>query len=157
MRHRILVVDDTPYVADAYARLISICGYETRAVYSGLDAIEQTRDFQPDMALMDICMPDLDGYETARRIRLDQRNAHVVLVAVTCLAQSDDQRRAYESGFNLHVAKPVGLTTLYGVLALLQRDTNRAMMPHARNPEMAHGMETIEREAGVVMPSASTE
>jgi len=122
MSKRILVVDDCPYVADASARLIAICGYETRAVYSGRDAMQQSLAFAPDMVLMDIGMPDLDGYETAARIRHEQGNANVLLVAVTCQAEDEDKKRAYESGFNLHVPKPVSLTTLCGLLALLNHE-----------------------------------
>jgi CheY-like chemotaxis protein len=125
MSKRILIVDDSPYVADAFARLISHCGYETRTVYSGREATRQATMFLPDMVLMDICMPDQDGYETARQIRFELSNTHVVLVAVTCLVQTQDQQRAFESGFNFHVAKPVGLSTLYGLLANLNRDSVR--------------------------------
>jgi CheY-like chemotaxis protein len=125
MSKRILVVDDSPYVADAFARLISHCGYETRTVYSGQEAIQQTTAFRPDMVLMDIAMPDLDGYETARQIRSEPRNADVLLVAVTCLAQRKDKQRAFASGFQLHVPKPVGLSTLYGLLATLNHHSHR--------------------------------
>jgi CheY-like chemotaxis protein len=119
MSKRILVVDDSPYVADAFARLISHCGYETRTVYGGREAIRQTAAFMPDMVLMDIGMPDPDGYEAARQIRSEPQNAHILLVAVTCLAQLADKQRALESGFHIHVPKPVGLSTLYGLLAKL--------------------------------------
>src|SRR5436190_10958240 len=107
MSKRILIVDDSPYVAEAFARLISHCGYETRTVYSGREATQQATAFLPDMVLMDICMPDQDGYETARQIRSELRNAQILLVAVTCLAQSQDEQRAFENGFDFHVAKPV--------------------------------------------------
>jgi CheY-like chemotaxis protein len=123
MRNRILVVDDSRYVADASARLISVCGYETRAVYGGREAIEQVHAFAPDMVLMDIGMPDLDGYEAAAQIRREPGNAKVLLVAVTCLNQEQEKKRAYESGFNLHVPKPVSLSTLYGLLAMLHNRT----------------------------------
>jgi CheY-like chemotaxis protein len=122
MSKRILVVDDSRYAADAFARLIAICGYETKAVYSGREAMEQSVAFAPDMVLMDIGMPELDGYETATRIRLEQGNANVLLVAVTCWTEDQDKQRAYESGFNLHVPKPLSLTTLYGLLALLHHE-----------------------------------
>jgi CheY-like chemotaxis protein len=118
MSKRILVVDDSRYVADASARLITICGYETKAVYGGREAIEQIVAFAPDMVLMDIGMPDLDGYEAAARIRLDQGNANILLVAVTCWNEDHDKQRAYQSGFDLHVSKPVSLKTLYSLLTL---------------------------------------
>jgi CheY-like chemotaxis protein len=116
-----LVVDDSHYVADASARLIAICGYETKAVYDGREAIEQAIAFAPDMVLMDIGMPGLDGYAVAARIRREASNANVILVAVTCMDQEQEKQRAYESGFNLHVPKPVSLTTLHGLLAMLNQ------------------------------------
>src|SRR5688500_1050155 len=119
MSKRILVVDDSQYVADASARLIALCGYEVKAVYDGRQAIEQAAAFAPDMVLMDIGMPDLDGYETASRIRQVQGKANLLLIAVTCWTQDQEIQRAYESGFNLHVAKPLSLTALYGLLAML--------------------------------------
>jgi CheY-like chemotaxis protein len=130
MSKRILIVDDNQYVADASARLISICGYETKAVYGGQAAIEQSVDFAPDMVLMDIGMPDVDGYQAAARIRREQSSAALLLVAVTCWADEKDKQRAYESGFDLHVAKPVNLTALYGLLALLDPLKNSRTTPH---------------------------
>jgi CheY-like chemotaxis protein len=121
MSNRILVVDDCPYVADAFARLISVCGYETSTAYDGSQAIEQIAAFNPSVVMMDICMPVMDGYETARRIRRELGHSNIVLIAVTCLAQQCDIELALASGFNLHVAKPVGLSTLYSVLAQSNR------------------------------------
>jgi CheY-like chemotaxis protein len=125
MLNRILVVDDCHYVADASARLIAVCGYETKAVYDGREAIEQATSFAPDMVLMDIGMPDLDGYEAAARIRRGPGNTNVLLVAVTCFDQAQDRERALASGFDLHVPKPVSFTTLLGLLAMLQKRSNR--------------------------------
>src|SRR5262245_11500715 len=119
MSKRILVVDDSQYVADASARLIALCGYDVKAVYDGREAIEQSVAFAPNMVLMDIGMPGLEGYETAARIRRQQGNAKLLLVAVTCWTRDQEIRRAYESGFNLHVPKPLSLTVLYRLLAML--------------------------------------
>ena len=91
---RILIVDDNQYVADASARLISVCGYETKVAYGGLEAIEQAMAFAPHMVLMDIGMPDLDGYQTAARIRRGQAHANILLVAVTCWAEEADKQRS---------------------------------------------------------------
>lgn len=121
MRNRVLVVDDCPYVADAAARLIAVCGYEARTAYDGREAIERTMTFAPDLVLMDIGMPNMDGYEAATAIRLEPINSNVILVAVTCLDQEQDKQRALDSGFNLHVPKPVSLSTLHNLLALLHK------------------------------------
>ena len=132
MNKRILIVDDNQYVADASARLISVCGYETKVAYGGLEAIEQTVAFAPHMVLMDIGMPDLDGYQTAATIRREHAQSNILLVAVTCWTDDADKQRALESGFDLHVAKPVGLSTLYGLLTLLQeKHARKVAYPHA--------------------------
>lgn len=119
MKGRILIVDDNREAADALARLIGICGYETRTIYDGQQAVEAAADFNPDMALIDIGMPGLNGYEVAKQIRQQRANVHVIVVAVTGYAQPDDKRRAYESGFDLHVAKPMNVDKLNELLALL--------------------------------------
>src|SRR4051812_22766186 len=112
MKERILIVDDNREAADAMAKLISLCGYETKTAYDGHEAIEAAAQFDPDMALLDIGMPGLDGYEVAKRIRQRRTNVHVIVVAVTGHAQAEDKRLAYESGFDLHVEKPMGMDKL---------------------------------------------
>jgi CheY-like chemotaxis protein len=144
---RILVVDDSPYVADAFARLISHCGYETRTVYSGREATQQATAFLPDMVLMDICMPDQDGYETARQIRSQLGDAPLLLVAVTCLAETQDRQRALDSGFNFHVPKPVGLSTLYGLLANLNRIAVRVAATEREEAPFRHTPSILEKMA----------
>jgi len=119
MPERILLVDDNRDAADSLARLIQSLGHDVKAVYGGTEAIEQTAAFQPDMALVDIGMPDLDGYETVRRLRERRGNVHLIVVAVTAWTRDEDNRRAYESGFDLHVAKPMNVEKLKELLALL--------------------------------------
>ena len=129
MRERILIVDDNRFAADALARILKIVGFDVTAEYSGQRAIEQMATLQPNLALIDIGMPDLDGFEVARRVRQQRSIATVILVALTAWAREEDQRRAYECGFDLHVAKPVSLQSLRNVLALL--DSRRVPINHA--------------------------
>jgi CheY-like chemotaxis protein len=119
MKEHVLVVDDDPDTADATARLISGLGYEAVAAYGGEQAIEQAESFLPDMALIDLGMPGLNGFETVTRLRQQRGNQHVILVAVTGWTRDEDKQRAYECGFDLHVAKPMSLETLKELLALL--------------------------------------
>jgi len=126
MRERILVVDDNEYTADSFARLLSMFGGEATAVYSGQQAVEQAGAIRPDMALIDIGMPDMDGYEAAVRIRERCGNAPIILVAVTGWARDEEKRHARECGFDLHVAKPVDLATLKQLLALLNHSSANA-------------------------------
>jgi CheY-like chemotaxis protein len=122
MPERILVVDDNRDAADSLARLIRSFGHEVRAVYGGKAALEETATFLPDMALVDIGMPDLDGYETVTELRQRRGHVHLIIVAVTAWNRDEDKRRAYESGFDLHVAKPMTLATLKELLKLLDPD-----------------------------------
>jgi len=120
MQERILVVDDDRDTANTLARLVSMFGYETRAIYDGQEAVMQAATLEPEMALIDIGMPDMDGYGIAKRIRQLPGGTHTILVAVTGWTRPDDKRQAYACGFDLHVAKPVDLPTLKGLLAILE-------------------------------------
>lgn len=119
MKEHILVVDDDPDTADATAKWICELGYEAAAAYGGEQAIEQAATFLPDMALIDLGMPGLNGFETVNRLRQQRGNQHIILVAVTGWTRDEDKQRAYECGFDLHVAKPMSLETLKELLALL--------------------------------------
>lgn len=119
MPERILVVDDNRDAADALSRLIRSFGHEVRTVYGGNDALEETSSFQPDMAFVDIAMPDLDGYATVSELRQRRGQVHLIIVAVTGHNSDEDKRRAYEAGFDLHVAKPMQVETLKDLLKLL--------------------------------------
>ncbi len=118
MSERILVVDDERDAADGLVRLITALGHEARAAYSGPEAIDAIAAFRPDMILIDIGMPRMDGYEAAGRIRRAV-GAEAILVAVTGWSRTEDKNRAYESGFDLHVAKPMSAEGLKELLGLL--------------------------------------
>jgi CheY-like chemotaxis protein len=119
MEERILVVDDNRDAADLLALLIRRYGYEAKAVYSGQQAIEETATFAPDMVLLDIGMPGLNGYETVGLIRQQRGNVHILLVAVTAWTSEQDKQNAYAAGFDLHVAKPLDGDKLRELLALI--------------------------------------
>lgn len=109
---RILVVDDNVDAADSLALVLELDGHSTRAAYSARDALEQTLEFQPDFILLDIGLPEMDGYEVARRIRNLNCLSEVRLVALTGYGQVEDLRRAEEAGFDDHLVKPVEFATL---------------------------------------------
>jgi CheY-like chemotaxis protein len=119
MPERILVVDDNRDAADSLAKLVRSFGHEVKAVYDGSQALEEVTAFEPDMALVDIGMPGLDGYETVTELRHRRGNVHLIVVAVTAWTRDEDKRRAYESGFDLHVAKPMSVEKLAELLRLL--------------------------------------
>ena len=119
MEERILVVDDDRDTADMMARLIRTLGYDAKPVYDGMQAVEEVITYAPDMALIDISMPEHDGYETVELIRQLPEGMHCILVAVTGWAREEDKSRAYAAGFDLHVTKPMAAETLQDLLTLV--------------------------------------
>ena len=101
-----LVVDDNTDAAESLAALLAIGGHETRLAHDGLQAVEEAKTFQPDVVFLDIGMPELDGHETARRIREQPWGKDMVLVALTGWGQIEDRRRSKEAGFDHHLVKP---------------------------------------------------
>jgi CheY-like chemotaxis protein len=107
-RLRILVVDDNRDAADMLAMLLQLSGHETHTAHDGVEAIEATTRLQPDLILLDIGLPRLNGYEAARRIREQHKHRdRPVLVALSGWGQDDDRRRSEEAGFDAHLVKPV--------------------------------------------------
>ena len=105
--HRILIADDNADSAESMGMLLRLMGNDVRIASDGLDAVEQAAAFQPDIVLMDIGMPRLDGYEAARRIRNQDWSRDTLLVAVTGWGASDDSDEATAAGFDHHFTKPL--------------------------------------------------
>ena len=104
---RILVVDDNEDAATSLAMLLSMMGHETKTANDGIEAIEKAADFKPEVALLDIGMPRLNGYDTARRMRDADWGKDMLLVALTGWGQESDRARSIDSGFDAHLVKPV--------------------------------------------------
>jgi PAS domain S-box-containing protein len=115
-RRRILVVDDNQDAAESLALLLQMWGHEVQVVFDGPAAIQSAAAFRPDMVLLDIGLPEMNGYEVARRIRLD-RGDGVALIALTGWGQDEDRRRSHEAGFDHHLTKPVEIEALQQVIA----------------------------------------
>jgi PAS domain S-box-containing protein len=107
---RVLVVDDNVDAADSLAELLTLSGHEAVAVYRGQDALDRAQEFADGVILLDIGLPEMDGYEIARRLR--DAGSRALLVAVTGYGQADDVRRATAAGFDRHLTKPVDFATL---------------------------------------------
>jgi two-component system CheB/CheR fusion protein len=120
---RILVVDDNKDSADSLAKLLRLKGNEIRIAHDGLEAVEVAETFHPELVLLDIGLPKLNGYEVARRIRQQPWGRDVILVALTGWGQDEDRRRSQEAGFNFHIVKPLELAVLEKLLAGLQAST----------------------------------
>ena len=114
---RILVVDDNKDSADTLGMLLRLKGNDVRIAHDGLEALEVAEAFHPELVLLDIGLPKLNGYDVARRIRQQPWGTDVILVALTGWGQDEDRRRSHEAGFNFHVVKPVELAALERLLA----------------------------------------
>ena len=114
---RVLIVDDNVDAADSLALVLQLDGHVTRTGYSAQDALDLAAAFEPEVMLLDIGLPEMDGYEVARRIRALGHPAEVKLIALTGYGQVDDLRRAQEAGFDDHMVKPVDFETLSRTLA----------------------------------------
>jgi len=121
---RALVVDDSRDAAEMMALLLGQEGHEVATAYDGVTCIAKTLSFRPNLVLLDIGMPNLDGYDIAHRIQTLPLSPSPFLVAVTGYATLDDTRRSAEAGFDLHVRKPVLADAFQGLVELLRLSTN---------------------------------
>jgi CheY-like chemotaxis protein len=121
---RILVVDDNRDSAVSLAMLLKLSGNETHTAYDGHEAVEAAATFNPDLVLMDIGLPKLNGYEACRRIREQPFGKSVVLVALTGWGQEVDRQKSKQAGFSAHMVKPVELPALMNLVAGLQTATD---------------------------------
>jgi PAS domain S-box-containing protein len=116
-RRRILVVDDNRDSAISLGMMLQLMGNEVRTAHDGLEAVQAAEDFRPDVALLDIGLPKLNGYEAARHMREQPWGRDIVLIAVTGWGQDEDKRRSKEAGLNFHMVKPVEPAALEKLLA----------------------------------------
>ena len=117
---RILVVDDNRDSANSLSMLLRLTGNETQTAYDGAEALSLAGEFRPDVVLLDIGLPKLNGYEVARRIREQSWGKRVILIALTGWGQEEDRQRSREAGFDDHMVKPVELSPLMNLLAELR-------------------------------------
>jgi PAS domain S-box-containing protein len=122
-RHRILVVDDNRDAAISLAMILNKMGNETQTAHDGHEAVDVAAAFKPDVILLDIGMPKLNGHEACRRIREQPWGKNVVIVACTGWGQEEDKRRSQEAGFSFHMVKPVDPAALENLLAGLRTET----------------------------------
>lgn len=123
---RILVVDDNADSADSLALLLKHMGHDVQAVHSGAAAIHVVKHFQPQVILLDLSMPILDGYQVAQRLRLHLDMKQVVLIALTGYGQENERQRTLDAGFAYHLVKPIDPQQLQELLAVLTEDEKRS-------------------------------
>jgi two-component system CheB/CheR fusion protein len=114
---RVLIADDNRDAAESLAALLRLAGHQVVTAIDGVAAIEAAPEFLPEVALLDIGMPRLNGYEVARRIRQEPWGREMLLVALTGWAKEEDQRRTKEAGFDIHLVKPADPADLLELLA----------------------------------------
>jgi CheY-like chemotaxis protein len=119
--NRILIVDDNRDAADSLAMLLSLDGHDVHVSYTGRAALEAVREWRPSIVVLDLGLPDLNGFEVARRLRSDESLGPVRLIALTGWGQADDRRRTLEAGFDHHLTKPVDPDQLNRLLQGVER------------------------------------
>ncbi|HET8579996.1 MAG TPA: response regulator [Nitrospiraceae bacterium] len=114
---RILVVDDSEVQAKSLGMLLELMGHEVRLAFNGPSALEALPDFQPEVALVDVGLPGMSGYDVARGIREQPQFRFIVLIAQTGWGREEDRERSREAGFDHHLAKPLDHQLLQQILA----------------------------------------
>ncbi len=122
---RVMVVDDNVDAAQMLAALLEVQGHAVSVEYDARGALERAQREQPDVLLLDIGLPDMDGYELARRLRSQAGSAHATLVALTGYGQSQDRKEAEEAGFDHYLVKPADMDQVNEVLAEAARERRR--------------------------------
>jgi CheY-like chemotaxis protein len=127
---RILVADDFPQSAEILARLLRQDGHEVQIAQDGIEAVEAAADFRPDVAVLDLAMPKLNGYEAARLIREQPGGKRIYLIALSGWGHHMDRQRTKEAGFDEHLTKPAKYETLAEVLDRLSADDSLDVARH---------------------------
>jgi CheY-like chemotaxis protein len=114
---RVMVVDDSQDTAETLEMLLHSAGHDVRVVHDGPSALETAVDYCPEVVLLDIGLPGMDGFEVAQRLRHKPTLSGVVLVALTGYGQESDRQRSRDAGFNFHLVKPANYSNLKKILA----------------------------------------
>jgi CheY-like chemotaxis protein len=114
---KLLIIDDNIDAASSLAMLLRLKGHETRVAHDGPTAVAAAASYQPEVILLDIGMPGMDGYEVARRVRAGPNGESVLLIALTGWGQEEDRRRTAEAGFDHHIVKPPDADALAALLS----------------------------------------
>lgn len=119
---KIVLADDNRDSADSMGMLLGAMGHDVHVAYDGAEALETAGRVRPEVVLLDIGMPKMDGFECARSIRSQPWGARTILIALTGWGQEEDKRRTQEAGFDRHLTKPVDPAALEGALEILRKE-----------------------------------
>jgi len=120
-RRRVLVVDDYPSAAESLMKMLELEGHDARMAHDGLTALDQVRNSWPEVVLLDIGLPGMDGYKVAESIRSLPGTADLILIALSGYAQKEDRRRSAAAGFDYHLSKPVDVDALFRLISTRTR------------------------------------
>jgi len=140
VRRRILIADDNRDALESLAQLLQLAGHQVHQACDGLQALALAGEVRPELMLLDIGMPGLDGYEVARRVRAQEWGRSTVLVAVTGWGQDSDRKRSREAGFDSHWVKPLDAHKLAALLSSLPEAgaaARSALSPRPAEPQIA--------------------
>lgn len=126
--HRVLIVDDYPDAAEATCMLLTRLGHRCCAATTGAGALDAAELFHPDVAILDLSLPDIGGYEIARTLR-ERHGRALYLAALTGWGQPEDRVRAMRAGFDRHILKPASMRVLCEVIAAAERVCDRHDLP----------------------------
>ncbi len=131
---RVLIVDDNTDAAELLCILLQQLGHQVRTAHDGPSGIELARHFRPNVILLDVGLPLMDGYLVAQQLRKEPELRSTMLVALTGYGQPDDLRRSESVGFDFHLLKPVGMDALERVLAEAERLTGKTRQKEMKSP-----------------------
>ena len=123
-KNRILIVDDNIDSAKSLAEVLSLVGNETHVVHDGGEAVDAAENLRPEIILLDIGLPTLNGFDACRRIRANPWGKNILILALTGWGQQEDRRKSAEAGFDGHLVKPVDLSQLMGFLSPARNETS---------------------------------
>jgi PAS domain S-box-containing protein len=136
-RHRLVVADDNVDGADSLAALLQILGHDVRVAYDGHAAFLAAEQYRPDILLLDLGMPELDGYDVCRRVRAEPWGGDIYITALTGWGRDQDRARTAEAGFDAHLVKPIDLEKLKTVLRDFEERRAPAMFRSEVSPSRA--------------------
>jgi DNA-binding response OmpR family regulator len=134
---RVLIVDDHVDTTEALRVLFSVLGEDVRTARTAAEAICVARDYEPDLALLDIGLPDSNGYELAQTLRL-QHGSGPYIVAITGWCRDEDRARAFAAGCDLHIAKPLEVDGIVGAIHAARKRMARRAAARASVPQTLH-------------------
>jgi CheY-like chemotaxis protein len=116
---KILYIEDHPAQRDIMAQMLELSGYQVAVAADGIEGLEQARAWNPDLVLMDLRMPRMDGFEAIRELRKDPNTAEIPIIAISAWASAKHKERALEAGADEHFTKPVDLSRLLDTISRL--------------------------------------